>query len=42
MENLYGMIPLILFTLFAIAYKIGEHEYYKRKENGTLDKTIKK
>lgn len=30
MENLYGMIPLTLFTIFAILYHIGHKEYDKK------------
>jgi hypothetical protein len=30
MENLYGLIPLILFTLVAILYHIGHNEYDKK------------
>ena len=29
MENIYGMIPLALFTIFAIMYHIGHIEYDK-------------
>jgi len=29
MENLYGMIPLALFTIIAIIYHIGHNEYKK-------------
>jgi hypothetical protein len=32
MENFYGMIPLALFTAFAIAYVLGHNEY--NKQNG--------
>ena len=30
MESLYGMIPLALFTLFAVVYHIGHNEFTKR------------
>jgi len=30
MENLYGMIPLAVFTLLAIMYHIGHKEYNKK------------
>ena len=30
MENLYGMIPLTLFTIVAIMYHIGHIEYDKQ------------
>jgi len=30
LENLYGMIPLAVFTLLAIMYHIGHNEYNKK------------
>jgi len=30
MENLYGMIPLVLFTAFAVMYHIGNNEYNRK------------
>ena len=30
MENLCGMMPLVLFTIFAVMYHIGHNEYNKK------------
>jgi len=32
MDNIYGMIPLVLFTAFAVMYHIGHIEYDKKNK----------
>jgi len=34
-ENLYGMIPLTLFTIFGLIYHIGHVEYDKTYKDET-------
>ena len=36
MENLYGMIPLTLFTIFGLIYHIGHVEYEKDKKSNDV------
>ena len=42
LENLYAMLPLVLFTVFAVMYRIGHVEYKKRHSDKTSSCSLSK